>query len=196
MSLNLRRAGIATAAVAALSLGAAPFAAAQSADLSGLTGSAGSTTAAEATDAPADDQGSSTGSLEGALTDGSKKCELPSLGGSVDAVLPYLGLSVPAFLTNSATTALDDVENPLTAAGIDVSELGLGSLEGPLCTVIFGGTMVESTETTAPTTTVTSSGVSGSDSSDSSAPTTSGSALGSLDLGSAKSSTTVVPTAK
>ena len=50
---------------------------------------------------------------------------------------------------------LDSIDNPLESAGVDVSELGVGSLEGPICSVILGGEMTEDPETTEETTTET-----------------------------------------
>ena len=145
--LNVRRAGIAIAAAAALTAGIAPFAAAQDAEepangslnnesVTGEEGSLGG------------------GSLDGVSADPAEKsCELPSLGGSVDALLPYAGLSIPGFVKNILIKGLDTIDNPLETAGVDISELGVGSLEGPICSVLLGGEMTEVPETTEETTT-------------------------------------------
>lgn len=145
--LNVRRAGLAIAAAAALTAGIAPFAAAQDAEepangslnnesVTGEEGSLGG------------------GSLDGVSADPAEKsCELPSLGGSVDALLPYAGLSIPGFVKNILIKGLDTIDNPLETAGVDISELGVGSLEGPICSVLLGGEMTEVPETTEETTT-------------------------------------------
>ncbi|WP_333619432.1 hypothetical protein [Dietzia sp.] len=137
MRITLRRAGLVAAASAAVALGAAPLAAAQSAEL------------------PTSGTGEQAGSAQSVLPGADQKCELPGLGGSLDAILPYLGLSLPSSVTGSLTSGLDEVENPLAAAGFEVSDLGAGSLEGPLCTVIFGGKMVDAPETTEETSAAT-----------------------------------------
>ena len=94
------------------------------------------------------------GSLDGVSADPAEKsCELPSLGGSIDALLPYAGLSIPSFVKNILLQGLDTIDNPLETAGIDISELGIGSLEGPICSVILGGEMTEVPESAEETTT-------------------------------------------
>ena len=145
--LNVRRAGLAIAAAAALTAGIAPFAAAQD--------SGESATGSLNTESVTGDEGSlGSGSLDGLSADPAEKsCELPSLGGSVDALLPYAGLSIPSFVKNILLQGLDTIDNPLETAGIDISELGIGSLEGPICSVILGGEMTEVPESTEETTT-------------------------------------------
>lgn len=145
--LNVRRAGLAIAAAAALTAGIAPFAVAQEPD-EAATGSLNAESAAG-------DEGSlGGGSLDGISADPAEKsCELPSLGGSVEALLPYAGLSLPGFVKDILLKGLDSIDNPLESAGVDVSELGVGSLEGPICSVILGGEMTEDPETTEETTT-------------------------------------------
>lgn len=145
--LNVRRAGLAIAAAAALTAGIAPFAAAQDAE-EPANGSLN-------TESVTGDEGSlGGGSLDGLSADPAEKsCELPSLGGSVDALLPYAGLSIPSFVKNILLQGLDTIDNPLETAGIDISELGIGSLEGPICSVILGGEMTEVPESTEETTT-------------------------------------------
>ena len=162
---NARRAGLAAAAVAALTLGTAPFALAQgSSEGAGsaeqITGSASGETEGEGGSGSLDPQSltggedSEGGSLDSFSADPTKKsCDLPSLGGSVDALLPYAGLSIPGFVKNILIKGLDTIDNPLETAGINVSELGIGSLEGPICSVILGGKMTTNpTTTTEPTT--------------------------------------------
>lgn len=145
--LNVRRAGLAIAAAAALTAGIAPFAAAQDAE-EPANGSLN-------TESVTGDEGSlGGGSLDDLSADPAEKsCELPSLGGSVDALLPYAGLSIPSFVKNILLQGLDTIDNPLETAGIDISELGIGSLEGPICSVILGGEMTEVPESTEETTT-------------------------------------------
>lgn len=160
--LNVRRAGLAIAAAAALTAGIAPFAVAQEPDET-APGSL-------STESVAGDEGSlGGGSLDGISADPAEKsCELPSLGGSVEALLPYAGLSLPGFVKDILLKGLDSIDNPLGAAGVDVSELGVGSLEGPICSVILGGEMTEDPEapeetTTQTTTTATSAANEGDD---------------------------------
>lgn len=159
--LNVRRAGLAIAAAAALTAGIAPFAVAQEPD-EAATGSLNAESAAG-------DEGSlGGGSLDGISADPAEKsCELPSLGGSVEALLPYAGLSLPGFVKDILLKGLDSIDNPLESAGVDVSELGVGSLEGPICSVILGGEMTEDPEapeeTATETTTATSAENEGED---------------------------------
>lgn len=143
---NARRAGLAIAAAAALTAGIAPFAVAQEAD----DAASGSLNAESVTG----DEGSlAGGSLDGISADPAEKsCELPSLGGSVDALLPYAGLSIPGFVKNFLIKGLDSIDNPLESAGVEISDLGIGSLEGPICSVLLGGKMTEVPETTEETT--------------------------------------------
>ncbi|ANI93311.1 hypothetical protein [Dietzia timorensis] len=147
--LNVRRAGLAIAAAAALTAGIAPFAAAQEAEAP-ANGSLN-------TESVTGEEGSlGGGSLDGISADPAEKsCELPSLGGSVDALLPYAGLSIPGFVKNILIKGLDTIDNPLETAGINISELGVGSLEGPICSVLLGGEMTEVPETTEESTTET-----------------------------------------
>lgn len=147
--LNVRRAGLAIAAAAALTAGIAPFAAAQEAEAP-ANGSLN-------TESVTGEEGSlGGGSLDGISADPAEKsCELPSLGGSVDALLPYAGLSIPGFVKNILIKGLDTIDNPLETAGINISELGVGSLEGPICSVLLGGEMTEVPETTDESTTET-----------------------------------------
>ena len=166
MRITLRRAGLVAAASAAVALGAAPLAAAQSAEL------------------PTSGSGEQAGSAQSVLPGADQQCELPGLGGSLDAILPYLGLSLPSSVTGSITSGLDGVENPLAAAGFEVSDLGAGSLEGPLCTVIFGGKMDDAPETTEET---SASATTTTEAEDQGADTTSG----SLESGSAAASSSV-----
>ena len=155
--LNVRRAGLAIAAAAALTAGIAPFAVAQEPD-EAATGSLNAESAAG-------DEGSlGGGSLDGISADPAEKsCELPSLGGSVEALLPYAGLSLPGFVKDILLKGLDSIDNPLESAGVDVSELGVGSLEGPICSVILGGEMTEDPEAPEETTTATSAENEGED---------------------------------
>ena len=145
--LNVRRAGLAIAAAAALTAGIAPFAAAQEAEAP-ANGSLN-------TESVTGEEGSlGGGSLDGISADPAEKsCELPSLGGSVDALLPYAGLSIPGFVKNILIKGLDTIDNPLETAGVNISELGVGSLEGPICSVLLGGEMTEVPETTEESTT-------------------------------------------
>lgn len=147
--LNVRRAGLAIAAAAALTAGIAPFAVAQEPDET-APGSL-------STESVAGDEGSlGGGSLDGISADPAEKsCELPSLGGSVEALLPYAGLSLPGFVKDILLKGLDSIDNPLETAGVDVAELGVGSLEGPICSVILGGKMTEDPEAPEETTTQT-----------------------------------------
>ena len=147
--LNVRRAGLAIAAAAALTAGIAPFAAAQEAEAP-ANGSLN-------TESVTGEEGSlGGGSLDGISADPAENsCELPSLGGSVDALLPYAGLSIPGFVKNILIKGLDTIDNPLETAGVNISELGVGSLEGPICSVLLGGEMTEVPETTEESTTET-----------------------------------------
>lgn len=147
--LNVRRAGLAIAAAAALTAGIAPFAAAQETEAP-ANGSLN-------TESVTGEEGSlGGGSLDGISADPAEKsCELPSLGGSVDALLPYAGLSIPGFVKNILIKGLDTIDNPLETAGVNISELGVGSLEGPICSVLLGGEMTEVPETTEESTTET-----------------------------------------
>lgn len=163
---NARRAGLAAAAVAALTLGTAPFAIAQDSTES-LTGSADQVTGSAAGDTEGESgsgsldtqsltggEDSEDGSLSGISADPvEKSCELPSLGGSVEALLPYAGLSIPGFVKNILLKGLDTIDNPLESAGVNVSELGIGSLEGPVCSVLLGGKMTANPTTTTESTT-------------------------------------------
>lgn len=172
---NVRRAALGAAAATALVVGAAPFALAQSADVN--TDSVNTESISEGAGGEgslnAGSLGSSDGSMEKLIPDTTTKaCDLPNLGGSVKTIVPFLGLGIPTAILNLGTRALDEIPNPLETAGIDVHELGLGSLEGPLCSVIFGGTMTSIPTTTSAAATTTSEETSAESTTSSEATTT------------------------
>lgn len=194
--ITARRAVMGVAAAAALVVGGAPFAAAQMDTQSLDTESAAQGESGSLDSGSLGEQG---GSLEKFVPDTSKKaCELPGLGGSVKTLIPYFGLNIPSFVLNIATQALDEIDNPLEVAGIDVHTMGLGSLEGPVCSVLLGGTMTTIKTTTSATSTETSTSATGTSTSEeegagTGAPTTSSTTTttsqvptdsGSLDFGS------------
>lgn len=74
-------------------------------------------------------------------------CELPDLGGSVAKFYPLFGISgIPAGVINLVTDALDSFPNLIeivAGEGAGPALLGqTGSMNGALCTSIFGGEMV------------------------------------------------------
>lgn len=199
-SFTARRAALGAAAAAALVVGAAPFALAQSADDTDLNTESikSDSVSTESAQNKGGEDGSlnlesvggEDGSLEQFVPDTSTKaCDLPNMGGSVKNLIPYLGLNIPSFIVNIATQALDEIPNPLKTAGIDVHTLGLGSLEGPACSVIFGGKMTTITTTTSSSasgTTTSDAPASGTTTTTSSVPTSTtrkagGSSLAGLD---------------
>lgn len=118
------------------------------------SGSAGGSAAEDGEDAGGEGaEGSlgSAGSEDSSLGDlvptSDEVCELPDLGGSVAKFYPLFGISgVPSGVLDLVTTALGDFPNLLdmvAGEGGGGELLGeAGSVEGPLCSTIFGGEMV------------------------------------------------------
>lgn len=124
--------------------------------LSGL--SADGPGSAEGSGGSSEGAGSADGSTEGSLGSAGEElssivpesdevCDLPDLGGSVAKFYPLFGLTgIPTSVITLVTDALDSFPNLLdlvAGEGAGTVLLGqTGSLNGALCTSIFGGEMV------------------------------------------------------
>lgn len=145
---------VALAAASLVVLGGAGTAVAQSADTAGSSDLGAGSLQGGSLDGGSL-QGGSANTTAPTTTPGVEKhCDLPNLGGSVAKVYPLLGITgIPSIIVTLATGALDSFPNALEMLGVDGQLTQLGSLEGPMCGTVFGGSM---TATTVSTTTSTS----------------------------------------
>lgn len=96
--------------------------------------------------------GSDASSLSGLIPESGEICDLPELGGSIAKFYPLFGLSgIPTIAIDFVTGILDIFPNLIEIVAGEGAGAQLvaeaGSLDGSLCTLVFGGRMVPPPET-------------------------------------------------